>query len=108
MSGVSIRFGFLLDRRLGAPQINFSWACRAIWENPAPRAGRRRKNRRWGADSLLHTHQSAALRSGRERGAKAGGWPLKRGRNMTVQVLAGAKGRLLAILLTGGETHDYP
>ena len=30
------------------------------------------------------------------------------GRNTKIHALADAKGRLLAILLTGGQAHDYP
>ena len=30
------------------------------------------------------------------------------GRNTKIHALADAKGRLIAILLTGGEAHDYP
>ena len=41
-----------------------------------------------------------------KEGAKACCWPLAR--NTKIHALADAKGRLIAILLTGGEAHDCP
>jgi transposase len=41
-------------------------------------------------------------------GAEAGGWPSRGGRNTKIHALADVKGRLIAILLTGGEAHDCP
>jgi len=44
-------------------------------------------------------------------GAKTGCWPLARsrgGRNTKIHALADARGRLIAILLTGSEAHDCP
>ena len=41
-------------------------------------------------------------------GEKAGCGPFARGRNTKIHALADAKGRLIAILLTGGEAHDCP
>jgi transposase len=61
------------------------------------------------ADDRLHPRQSTSLGIGRKR------WEQKQavgrsrgGRNTKIHALADAKGRLLAILLTGGEAHDCP
>ncbi len=63
------------------------WAERGIWENLFRElAGNGRKR----------GEQKQAV--GRSRG----------GRNTKIHALADAKGRLLAILLTGGEAHDCP
>jgi transposase len=61
------------------------------------------------ADDRLNARQSAPLRSGRKRGEKKQAVGRSRGgRNTKIHALADAKGRLIAILLTGGEAHDYP
>jgi transposase len=73
-----------------------------------PGAGRRRTIRRH-ADDRLHAHQSAPLGGGRKRGEQKQAIGRSRGgRNTKIHALADAKGRLIAILLTGGETHDCP
>ncbi len=41
-------------------------------------------------------------------GAETGCWPLARWAQRKIHALADAKGRLIAILLTGGEAHDCP
>ena len=57
----------------------------------------------------LDARQSAPLGSGRKRGEKKQAVGRSRGgRNTKIHALADAKGRLIAILLTGGEAHDYP
>lgn len=57
----------------------------------------------------LHPRQSAPLGSGRKRGEQKQAVGRSRGgRNTKIHALADAKGRLIAILLTGGEAHDYP
>ena len=53
----------------------------------------------------VKAHRSAA---GGKGGEEAGCWPLARRRNTKIHALADAKGRLIAILLTGGEAHDCP
>ena len=60
-------------------------------------------------DDRLHLCQSAPLGGGRKRGEQKQAVGRSRGgRNTKVHALADAKGRLLAILLTGGEAHDCP
>ena len=61
------------------------------------------------ADDRLHAHQGAPLGIRRKRGEKKQAVGRSRGgRNTKIHALADAKGRLLAILLTGGEAHDCP
>ena len=86
------------------------WAGRGIWENlfrdlagngRATEHARDRSTR-----THIKAHRSAA---GGKGGTEAGCWPLSRGgRNTKIHALADAKGRLIAILLTGGEAHDCP
>jgi transposase len=60
-------------------------------------------------DDRLHAHQSAPFGSRRKRGEQKQAIGRSRGgRNTKIHALADAKGRLLAILLTGGEAHDCP
>src|SRR3982074_3505243 len=59
------------------------------------------------ADDRLYACQSAPLGSGRKRGEQKQAVGRSRGgRNTKIHALADAKGRLIAILLTGGEAHD--
>jgi transposase len=61
------------------------------------------------ANDRLHARQSASLGSGRKKGEHKQAIGRSRGgRNTKIHALADAKGRLIAILLTGGEAHDYP
>ena len=61
------------------------------------------------SDDRLHARQSASLGGGRKRGEQKQAVGRSRGgRNTKVHALADAKGRLIAILLTGGEAHDCP
>ena len=61
------------------------------------------------ADDRLHTCQSPPLGIGRKRGEQKQAVGRSRGgRNTKIHALADAKGRLIAILLTGGEAHDCP
>ena len=61
------------------------------------------------ADDRLHTRQSASLGIGRKRGEQKQAVGRSRGgRNTKIHALADAKGRLIALLLTGGEAHDCP
>ncbi|PNE13022.1 MAG: hypothetical protein CR217_00675 [Beijerinckiaceae bacterium] len=60
-------------------------------------------------DDRLHARQSAPLGSGWKRGEQKQAIGRSRGgRNTKVHARADARGRLLAILLTGGEAHDCP
>lgn len=61
------------------------------------------------AGDRLHTCQGTPLRFGRKRGEEKQAVGRSRGgRNTKIHALADAKGRLIAILLTGGEAHDCP
>jgi len=61
------------------------------------------------ADDRLHARQSAPVGGGRKRGEKKQAVGRSRGgRNTKIHALADAKGRLIALLLTGGEAHDCP
>jgi transposase len=61
------------------------------------------------ADDRFHARQSAPLGGRRKRGEQKQAVGRSRGgRNTKIHALADAKGRLLAILLTGGQAHDYP
>src|SRR6201987_1133475 len=61
------------------------------------------------ADDRLHAHQSTPLGRRRKRGEQKQAVGRSRGgRNTKIHALADAKGRLIAILLTGGEAHDCP
>jgi len=61
------------------------------------------------ADDRLHPRQSTSLGIGGKRGEQKQAVGRSRGgRNTKIHALADAKGRLIAILLTGGEAHDCP
>ena len=60
-------------------------------------------------DDRLHAREGTSLGIGRKRGEKKQAIGRSRGgRNTKIHALADAKGRLIAILLTGGEAHDCP
>ena len=60
-------------------------------------------------DDRLDAHQDASLCCGRKRGEQTQAISRSRGgRNTKIHALADAKGRLLSILLTGGQAHDCP
>ncbi len=61
------------------------------------------------ADDRLHAYQSTPLGVGRKKGEQNQAIGRSRGgRNTKIHAIADAKGRLLSILLTGGQTHDCP
>src|SRR6201997_3983218 len=69
--------------------------------------GARASNRR--ADDRFHARQSASLGIGRKKGEQNQAIGRSRGgRNTKIHALADAKGRLLSILLSGGQAHDCP
>ena len=75
---------------------------------PVPGTCRERSIRGY-ADDRLNACQSAPLGGGRKRGEQKQAVGRSRGgRNTKIHALADAKGRLIAILLTGGEVHDCP
>src|SRR6187431_351070 len=60
-------------------------------------------------DDRLYPREGSPLGSRRKRGEQKQAVGRSRGgRNTKIHALADAKGRLLAILLTGGEAHDCP
>jgi transposase len=61
------------------------------------------------ADDRLHSHQGASLGIGRKKGEQKQAIGRSRGgRNTKIHAITDAKGRLLSILLTGGQAHDCP
>jgi transposase len=75
---------------------------------PVPEACRQRSVNGH-SDDRFHARQSASLGGGRKRGEQKQAVGRSRGgRNTKIHALADAKGRLIAILLTGGEAHDCP
>lgn len=75
---------------------------------PVPRACRARTIGR-DADDRFDAHQGAPLGIGRKRGEQKQAIGRSRGgRNTKFHAIADAKGRLLSILLSGGEAHDCP
>ena len=88
------RFGALgTARHLGEPVPGVGW----VWALGGH------------ADDRFHARQSASLGGGRKRGEQKQAVGRSRGgRNTKIHALADAKGRLIAILLTGGEAHDCP
>ena len=112
--GVPQHVGMGLEAQLGygPPTTIYNrfvrWARRGIWENSVPGACWERTIHRH-ADDRLHACQSAPLGFGRKRGEQKQAVGRSRGgRNTKIHALADAKGRLIAILLTGGEAHDCP
>lgn len=60
-------------------------------------------------DDRLDARQGAPLGLGRKKGEQSQAIGRSRGgRNTKIHAIADAKGRLLSILLTGGEAHDCP
>jgi transposase len=99
-------------RGLGFPAIRETLAATKLKSFPlgkaVPGACWERVIRRH-ADDRLHARQSAPLGSGRKRGEQKQAVGRSRGgRNTKIHALADAKGRLIAILLTGGEARDCP
>jgi transposase len=61
------------------------------------------------ADDRLDAYQGAPIGFGRKRGEQKQAIGRSRGgRNTKIHAIADAKGRLLSILLSGGEAHDCP
>ena len=83
------------------------WARRGIWENLFRElAGNGRSADMQMINSThVKAHRSAA---GGKGGRKSSCRVSRGGRNTKIHALADAKGRLIAILLTGGEAHDGP
>lgn len=61
------------------------------------------------ANDRFHAHQGAPFSLRRKRGEQKQAVGRSRGgRNTKIHAIADAKGRLLSVLLTGGEAHDCP
>ena len=84
------------------------WAERGVWERLFRElAGRGRSSETQMIE--LDAHQGAPLGLGRKRGEQKQAIGRSRGgRNTKIHAIADAKGRLLSILLSGGEAHDCP
>jgi transposase len=84
------------------------WARRGVWESLfRDLASQGRATEMQMIDS--NAHQGASLGGGRKKGEQMQAVGRSRGgRNTKIHALADAKGRLIAILLTGGEAHDCP
>jgi len=75
---------------------------------PIPGVGREWASHRY-PDDRLDPCESPPVSGRRKRGAKKQAVGRSRGgRNTKIHALADAKGRLIAILLSGGEAHDCP
>jgi transposase len=73
-----------------------------------PRAFRARSIDR-NTDDRRHSRQGAPFGIGRKKGEQSQAIGRSRGgRNTKIHAVADAKGRLLSILLTGGQAHDCP
>jgi transposase len=83
------------------------WAERGVWENLfRALAGKGRSTGMQMIDSThIKAHRSAAGGKGEQKQAIGRS---RGGRNTKIHARADAKGRLLAILLIGGEAHDCP
>jgi transposase len=84
------------------------WAERGVWDKLfRGLAGRGRSAETQMIDSThIKAHRSASGGRGGEQKQAVG--RSRGGRNTKIHAIADAKGRLLSILLTGGETHDRP
>ena len=84
------------------------WARRGIWENLFRKlAGNGRSTDTQMIDSThVKAHRSAAGGKGGSRNRLLAA--RVEGATREIYALADAKGRLIAILLTGGEAHDFP
>ena len=85
------------------------WAKRGIWEKLFRELAVRGRSSQTQMIDLTQ-HQGAPLGLGRKKGGEeTGGIGRSRGgRNTKIHALADAKGRLLSLLLTGGQAHDCP
>ncbi|HMA57468.1 MAG TPA: IS5 family transposase [Pseudolabrys sp.] len=84
------------------------WAERGVWERLFKELAHRGRSTATQMIDSTHVkaHRSA---SGAKRGEQKQAIGRSRGgRNTKIHALADAKGRLLSILLTGGEAHDCP
>src|SRR6478752_6169760 len=83
------------------------WARRGIWENLFRELSG--KGRSTDMQMRLHARESSPLSRRRKSGEQKQAVGRSRGgRNTKIHALADVKGRLIAILLTGGEAHDCP
>ncbi|HEY0281284.1 MAG TPA: IS5 family transposase [Rhizomicrobium sp.] len=83
------------------------WAERGVWERLFRKLAERGRSTHTQMIDSTHVkaHRSA---SGAKRGNKQAIGRSRGGRNTKIHAIADAKGRLLSILLTGGQAHDCP
>ncbi len=83
------------------------WAERGVWERLFRELAARGRSGDTQMIDATHVkaHRSA---SGAKRGSTSRRLPPRGGRNTKIHAIADAKGRLLCILLTGGQAHDCP
>ena len=84
------------------------WAQRGVWERLFRELAQRGRS---GETQMIEfdAYQGAPLGIGRKRGEQKQAIGRSRGgRNTKIHAIADAKGRLLSILLSGGEAHDCP
>lgn len=99
-------------REYGPPTTIYNrfvrWARRGVWERLfREHAARGRSDETQMIDSThIKAHRSASGGKGGEQKQAIG--RSRGGRNTKIHAVADAKGRLLSILLTGGEAHDCP
>ena len=83
------------------------WAERGVWERLFHELAER--GRSGGTQMIkLDPHQGAPLSIGRRGRTDPAIGRSRGGRNTKIHAIADAKGRLLSILLSGGEAHDCP
>ena len=84
------------------------WAHRGVWERLFRELAQRGRSAKTQMIEL-DAYQGAPLGLGRKRGEQKQAIGRSRGgRNTKIHAIADAKGRLLSILLSGGEAHDCP
>jgi transposase len=94
-------------RRRRSITASYAWHGRGIWENLFRELDG--NGRSTDTQLIASTHVKAhRLASGKKGGQKQAVGHSRGGRNTKIHALADAKGRLIAILLTGGEAHDCP
>lgn len=99
-------------REYGPPTTIYNrfvrWARRGVWEGLFRELAERGRSIRTQMIDATHVkaHRSASGGRGGERRQAIG--RSRGGRNTKIHAIADAKGRLLSVLLSGGEAHDCP
>jgi transposase len=85
------------------------WAERGVWERLFKELAQRGRSTATQMIDSTHVKAHRSASGARKRGEQKQAIGRSRGgRNTKIHALADAKGRLLSILLTGGEVHDCP